>query len=78
MKILLVEDDTRMADDTADGLTRQDHTVDVARTGRDGLDPQTSVVETRRSRLHAPLGRDSAPGSIHTIRHAGDVLRAAA
>ncbi len=37
MKILLVEDDTRMADYTADGLTRQGHTVDVARTGRDGL-----------------------------------------
>ena len=37
MKILLVEDDTRMADYTAGGLTRQGHTVDVARTGRDGL-----------------------------------------
>lgn len=37
MKILLVEDDARMADYTADGLTRQGHTVDVARTGRDGL-----------------------------------------
>ena len=37
MKILLVEDDATMADYTADGLTRQGHTVDVARTGRDGL-----------------------------------------
>ena len=37
MRILLVEDDARMADYTADGLTRHGHVVDVARTGRDGL-----------------------------------------
>ena len=37
MKILLVEDDATMADYTAEGLTRQGHTVDVARNGRDGL-----------------------------------------
>ncbi len=37
MKILLVEDDARMADYTADGLGRHGHVVDVARTGRDGL-----------------------------------------
>ncbi len=37
MKILLVEDDARMADYTADGLTRHGHVVDLARTGRDGL-----------------------------------------
>ena len=37
MKILLVEDDARMAGYTADGLNRQGHVVDVARTGRDGL-----------------------------------------
>ena len=37
MKILLVEDDVRMADYMADGLTRHGHVVDVARTGRDGL-----------------------------------------
>ena len=37
MKILLVEDDARMADYTADGLSRAGHVVDVARTGRDGL-----------------------------------------
>ncbi|WP_237480273.1 winged helix-turn-helix domain-containing protein [Lichenibacterium dinghuense] len=37
MKILLVEDDARMADYTADGLSQAGHVVDVARTGRDGL-----------------------------------------
>ena len=37
MKILLIEDDARMADYTADGLNRQGHVVDVAHTGRDGL-----------------------------------------
>ena len=37
MRILLVEDDARMADYTADGLTRHGHVVDLARTGRDGL-----------------------------------------
>ena len=37
MKILLIEDDVTMADYTAAGLTRQGHTVDVARNGRDGL-----------------------------------------
>ena len=37
MKILLVEDDVRMADYTAEGLTRQGHVVELARTGRDGL-----------------------------------------
>lgn len=78
MKILLVEDVIGVADDTAGGLTRRGHILDVARTGWDGLDPQTSVVETRRSRLQASLGRDSAPGSIRTIRPAGDVLRATA
>ena len=37
MKILLVEDDEKMAAYASDGLTRQGHVVDVARNGRDGL-----------------------------------------
>ena len=37
MKILLVEDDGKMAAYAADGLTRLGHVVDVARNGRDGL-----------------------------------------
>ncbi|HEX4768345.1 MAG TPA: response regulator transcription factor [Lichenihabitans sp.] len=37
MKILLVEDDARMAAYTANGLVQHGHVVDTARTGRDGL-----------------------------------------
>ncbi|ODN70539.1 winged helix-turn-helix domain-containing protein [Methylobrevis pamukkalensis] len=37
MKILVIEDDGETADYVARGLKQQGHTVDVARTGRDGL-----------------------------------------
>ena len=37
MKILLVEDDAKMAAYTSNGLTRHGHTVDVAPSGREGL-----------------------------------------
>ncbi|SON53563.1 Transcriptional regulatory protein CusR [Hartmannibacter diazotrophicus] len=37
MKILVIEDDTETADYVARGLKQQGHTVDVARSGRDGL-----------------------------------------
>ena len=37
MKILLVEDDAKMAAYTASGLSRQGHVVDMASSGRDGL-----------------------------------------
>ena len=42
MKILLVEDDAKMADYAAKGLTQQGHTVDRAATGCDGLFLATS------------------------------------
>ncbi len=42
MKILLIEDDTRMADYASNGLEQQGHVVDQAATGRDGLFLATS------------------------------------